>query len=845
MSAGASGSSPGPDPGWHAALCALAWLLGLAWQMQQAWLWPPAVYGALLALGGFAAALLLCGPVARHRAAWPAWGRLGVAMLAAATLAAAMTGLRAQARLSERLAPALEGQDLLVTGVVAKLPQRSASGLRFQFEVEQARYLVDLGLPPPRLPRLLALGWYQDFADELALADPGAELRAGQRWRLPLRLKRPHGTLNPEGFDVELMWFEQGLGATGYVRVPRGSRAGAALLDEAAAHPVERVREAVRAAIWRQVVDPRSAGVLAALAVGDQAAIERDDWDLFRRTGIAHLVSISGVHITMFAWAAAALAGWLWRRSPRLMLWLPAPTAGRWVGLALASAYAMLAGWGVPAQRTLIMLAVSALLRSQGRRWPWTLVLLAAAVAVTLLDSWALLQAGFWLSFAAVGLLLLSEPASGRERQPPLSGSWLGRVRSRVVQPVREHLHGQVVATLGLAPLSLVFFQQVSVVGFAANLVAIPLVTLLITPLALLGVLLPGAWWLAAALVQSMVWGLGCLASVSWAVYSAPVAPTWALVCGLAAAVLAVLQAPWALRWLALPLALPLLWPPVVRPAPGQFELLAADIGQGNAVLVRTRDHLLVYDTGPRYTVDVDAGQRVLLPLLHARGERRIDVLVLSHRDIDHVGGAASLLAGVPVTALHSSLEPGHALLEQAAQKGIAQHRCEAGEQWFWDGVGFAWLHPTAADPVRASKANALSCVLRVTDALGRSALLTGDIESPQEAALLQRQGAALASSLLLVPHHGSRTSSSSAFIDAVHPDTAVVQAGYRNRYGHPAPDVIARYTARGIEVVRSDRCGAWLWRDGAGSCTRDLRRRYWHWTERVDPPAAAAQALP
>jgi competence protein ComEC len=283
-----------------------------------------------------------------------------------------------------------------------------------------------------------------------------------------------------------------------------------------------------------------------------------------------------------------------------------------------------------------------------------------------------------------------------------------------------------------------------------------------------------------------------------------------------------------------------MLWPLVPRPPPGQFELLAADIGQGNALLVRTRSHLLVYDAGPKYAVDVDAGQRVLLPLLQTLGERRIDLLMLSHRDIDHVGGAASLLTGIPISALSSSLESGHSLLNQATQLGVAQQRCDAGQRWTWDGVRFEVLHPTPEEHRTATKSNARSCVLRVIDAHERSALLVGDIEAPQEAALVLRQGAALASTVLLVPHHGSRTSSSSEFLDAVHPGTAVVQSGYRNRYGHPAPDVMARYSARGIEVVRSDRCGAWLWQDGVGHCTRDLRRRYWHWTESGSKPAAA-----
>ena len=815
-------------------MCALAWLAGLGWQLQQRVLWSAAVDAGLLAACG--AGLLLAWR-------WPAWRQITVLMAAAFVLALATAGLRAGVRLADRLAPALEGQNLLVTGVVASLPQHGPSGLRFQFEVERAERIGskhDAPGQPLRLPALLSLGWYNNFNDEAVLDDPRGTLHAGQRWRLPLRLKQPHGSLNPHGFDVELMWFEQGVGATGYVRVVQGGP-GAERLEDAVSHPVERLREAVRDAILRQVSDPRAAGVLAALAVGDQAAIEREDWDLFRKTGVAHLVSISGVHVTMFAWAAGLLAARLWRRSTRLMLWLPAPVAGRWLGLALAIAYAMLAGWGVPAQRTVIMLVATGALRSVAQRWPWPLMLLAAAVAVTLFDPWALLQPGFWLSFTAVGLLMVSgpglpEPTGGAAAPtapgPAMAAGWL---REHLGGHLRGHLHSQMVATLGLAPLSLVFFQQLSVVGGLANLVAIPLVTLVITPLALLGMLVPLAWTLAAAVVQAGVWGLAWLAQWPGAVYPAPAAPAWAVAAGLLGAVLGLLPVPWALRGLALPLVLPLLWPPVLRPVAGAFDLLAADIGQGTAVLVRTQHHLLVYDTGPQYSRDNDAGLRVLLPLLQARGERRVDLLVLSHRDGDHVGGAASLLAGTPVVALQSSLEPHHALLAQADRLGLRQSRCDAGQRWSWDGVSFEWLHPTPAEHAAARKSNAVSCVLRIADAQGRSALLTGDIEAPQEAALLQRQregsGAALASTVLLVPHHGSRTSSSVAFLDAVQPRIAVVQAGYRSRYGHPAPDVMARYAALGIEVVRSDRCGAWLWHDGAASCTRDVRRRYWHWS--------------
>jgi competence protein ComEC len=270
-----------------------------------------------------------------------------------------------------------------------------------------------------------------------------------------------------------------------------------------------------------------------------------------------------------------------------------------------------------------------------------------------------------------------------------------------------------------------------------------------------------------------------------------------------------------------------LLLPPQAAPLQGEFELLAVDVGQGTAVLVRTREHLLVYDAGPQYSRDSDAGQRVLLPLLRARGETRIDLLVLSHRDADHVGGARALLAGMRVDEVFSSLDAQHPLL---ALSGKVQ-RCEAGQSWTWDSVRFDMLRPATPDYERALKPNAMSCVLRISSA-GRSALLTGDIEREQEAALVVSVGAALRSDVLIVPHHGSRSSSTHDFLDAVRPRVAVFQSGYRNRFAHPAPEVVQRYAARGVEMRASPACGAWSWRQGEagqGVCQRDLARRYWH----------------
>ena len=810
---------------WTGSVLLAGFVAGVALQLQQRALDPPAVYALLLAVSGAAwGALGLWGRSARP-ARW--WRRARQAMVLAGALAAGFgfAGLRAVSVAGQALDPALEGVDLSVTGVVAAMPQRIEPGLRFRLDVEAAtRDGVPVALPP----RLL-LGWYggptvaADGATLELLRQP-ADLRAGERWRMTVRLKAPHGSLNPHGFDFELWLWEQGLRATGYVRAgPRDAppqRLGATWR-----HPVEQARQSVRDAIVARVADgtprqARSAGILAALVTGDQAAIERADWDVFRATGVAHLMSISGLHITLFAWVAVALIGAFWRRSAlwgwALCRWLSAPTAALIGGVLLAAGYAVFSGWGVPAQRTVAMLATVAALRIGARQWPWPTVWLLACAVVVLLDPWALTQAGFWLSFVAVGILFATDSGAADGRSTMESGYFLHQTR----RLVRE----QAVVALALTPLSLLLFGQVSVVGFLANLMAIPWVTLVVTPLALAGVVVPPLWDVAAWALRPLAALLQALAALPFATLSVPAAPLWAGVAGVAGGALLAARLPWGLRLLGLPLLLPVLLWPAPRPAGGEFELVAADVGQGNAVLVRTAGHTLVYDAGPRFSADSDAGHRVLVPLLRALDER-VHTLVLSHRDTDHTGGARAVLAMQADAALLSSIEDEHEL--QALRPAT---RCEAGQRWEWDGVRFEVLHPLAADYGTGLRANALSCVLRVDN--GRhSALLVGDIEAAQETRLVEAQ-ALLKADLLLMPHHGSKTSSTPVFLDAVQPRLALAQAGYRNRFGHPAPAVLVRYRERGIEVVESARCGAATWtsaRPQAVSCQRETARRYWH----------------
>ncbi|WP_298208398.1 DNA internalization-related competence protein ComEC/Rec2 [Acidovorax sp.] len=818
-----------PLASWQVPAVLLGVVAGAALQLQQPALWSTEVYAALLC----AALVVGCCAMALARPRWAwRWARWAVAVTTALALGAgalamfAASGLRAVAYLQQRLDPVLEGQDIRVTGVVSAMPQSNEAGTRLRLAVQAAH----LKGAPVDVPPQIEVAWYggafRDAGDALDLQRLPPPMRAGERWSLTVRLKAPHGLRNPHGFDFELWAWEQGVQANGYVRAGPKDEPPVRLATTWQ-HPVEQWRQAVRDAILdrlgrgaQDADDPgraRIAGVVAALVTGDQRAIDRADWDVFRATGVAHLMSISGLHITLFAWLAAWVVRSLWRRSARLCLAVPAPSAALVAGVVLAAAYAFFSGWGVPAQRTVTMLGVVALLQLSGRRWPWPQVWLLACAAVVVLDPWALAQAGFWLSFVAVGVLFATNPIAG--------SAYGSSARGHFYSLLRE----QWVVTLALTPLGLLLFGQVSLVGFVANLVAIPWVTLVVTPLALGGVLWAPLWSLAALSLQPLAALLQWLAQWPWAVVFLPAAPLWAGVAAVAGGALLAMRLPWRVRLLALPLLLPVFWWQPARPAVGQFELLAADIGQGNAVLVRTVTHTLLYDAGPRFSRESDAGHRVLVPLLRALGER-VDVLMLSHRDADHTGGAAAVLAQQPQATLTGSIEAEHALQALRPAKP-----CLAGQRWEWDGVAFEVLHPMAGDDApapRAPRPNALSCVLRIVAAGPGApvALLVGDIEAPQEQALVAR-GAALQADWLLVPHHGSKTSSSPALLEAVRPRTALVQAGYRNRFGHPAPEVLQRYRERGIQVVESSRCGAATWsslQPAAVGCERDTRRRYW-----------------
>lgn len=808
-----------------------AFVGGNWWVQQQAEL--PALWVLVCVFIGACGLTWLC----RHRARL----RMAVIAIAAVCAGGAWATYRAEMRLADQLDVRWEGQDVVVRGVVAALPNAFERGQRFAFDVLESE-------PPGVVPMRIMLTRYdrrgdfaKDNAKDTAEGATTPPMIPADHWQLRVRLRRPVGNANPHQFDYEYWLLEQGIRATGYVREGPGN----VQLPSSTTRfgwSVERWRESVRTHLLIAMPDgARFRGVLVALVVGDQRGIEAADWTMFNRTGVGHLISISGLHITMIGSFFGLVVALLWRMSFGVGRWLrkplplswPARSAGIVAGMLAAAAYCLLAGMQIPAQRTVLMLAVVGLSFLAGRGSARAHVLAWAAALVVLVDPWAVCSAGFWLSFGAVALIFLVVAG----HRAPL---WGARVPSWLT-PFITAARLQWALTIGLVPLTLLLFQQISVVSPLANAIAIPLVSFVVTPLALLAAVTPTE--VAAPLLvvahfalSTLVIGLTWLSDLSWAVWQAAAPPWWAVLSGAVGVALWLVPggvSSWPLRVHACVLLLPVCLARAPRPADGEWWMTALDVGQGTAVLIETARHRLLYDAGPSYGAS-SAGERVVLPFLRGLGAERLDGLIISHEDQDHAGGAAAVLTSVPVTSMLAALPADHPLWQTAAERQVKAAPCGVGQAWEWDGVRFEMLHPEGGQAQNSALAsNARSCVVRVSN--GRhAALLTGDIGVAEELQLLARHAPAqVQADILLVPHHGSGTSSSERFIQNVAPQVAIFQMGYRNRYGHPRADIWARYAAQNVLRLRSDERGAVAVQTAGPLLNlfawREQRPRYWY----------------
>lgn len=766
--------------------------------------------------------------------------------LSAVTLGLTYGAIWVTQRLADTLAPSNEDKVTRVVLRVAELPRLEPDSRIFVAETLSS---IPDGVPSRIQVRWNAVGQYSGpyGNSQSGRVAEFPELIPGQVWRMALVLRNPHGSRNPHGFDYEGHVFAQGVRATGTVR-----GTPVLLRDEtwtSLSVVAQRARHRVREAMLPYIKELRWGGVLLALAIGDQASVGSEDWIVFNRSGLTHLVSISGSHVTLIAVLAGIAVNYLWRRlrwrGVGLSERLPAQLASAGVALLVAWLYCLLAGWGVPARRTFIMLAVMAL--SLALRLPLspTHVLAVAAFVVVVLDPWAPLASGFWLSFLAVYVLMASTGWWGRrlqERSGPAAGL-LGSLStaSRL----------QIFVTLALLPPLALLFNEISLVSPLANAYAIPLIGTLVTPLSLLlaGLaLVPGlepaasvVAWLAHVLLQLCMWPTNWLAALPGASLTVAAAPGWATAFAVLGIGLALLPRGFPYRSLGWAFMLPVLcWVPA-RPAPGDWELYALDVGQGSAVVLRTAGHVLVYDTGVRYSPDADAAQRSLLPFLRAKGIRKIDVLIVSHADLDHVGGLRSVLETLPVEQSYAPFDLSAWLKRETRLLGrrdqpllpYALTACRHGTTWRVDGVSFEFLWPLGAGNIDLQagtrERNSQACVLRIRGE-HHSVLLPGDIGVAEEDALVSR--GLSETDIVLAAHHGSRFSSGQTFVTALKAQHVIAQAGRWNRYGHPASAVRRRWQSAGADFWDTGVDGAILAYSKKGRlhvmAERERQPRYW-----------------
>lgn len=680
--------------------------------------------------------------------------------------------LSAQSALDDRLTPALDGQTRWVEGRVVGLPQQTSTGVRFELTDNRSR--------KAQLPKRIRVSWHG-----------GPQVNSGERWRLAVTLKRPSGLLNFHGFDYEAWLLAQRIGATGSVK------------DGQRLAPARNAwRDSLRQRLSSVDAQGREAG-LAALVLGDGSGLGTEDWQVLQDTGTVHLLVISGQHIGLLAGLIYGLVAGLARYGcwPRALPWLPWACA---LAFAAALGYGLLAGFGVPVQRACVMVGLVLLWRLRFRHlgvwWP----LLLAFNAVLLLEPLASLQPGFWLSFAAVAVLVLA--FSGR------LGAW---------NWWQLWTRPQWLIAIGLFPVLLVLGLPISLSAPLANLLAVPWISFVVLPLALLGTALlavplvgPGLLWLAGGALDGLFRGLALLAgqSPAWIPAEVPLGYWWVSLTG---AVLLLLPKGVPFRLLGWPMLLLAVFPPRQLVPHGQVEVTQLDVGQGQALILRTRHHTLLYDAGPRSGA-FDMGERVVVPALRKLGVEALDMMLISHAHADHAGGAAAVARALAVKRVVGGEVEGLPAL-------LAVQPCVSGEQWAWDGVLFElWRWPGATD------SNPKSCVLRV-QANGERLLLTGDIDRAAEQAFLA-SALAVPTDWLQAPHHGSRSSSSGPFLERLAPKSVLISRGRGNAFGHPHPQVMQRFGALGSRVYDSAEQGAVRLQLGAFQAPVVARsqRRFW-----------------
>lgn len=647
---------------------------------------------------------------------------------------------------------------LVVDGRVSSLPKKIPHAEQFLFKTTDHH--------------LFRLSWYNS----------NVPIHYGEKWRFTVSLKPPAGLLNPGGFDYGRWLILNGIQATGYIKNNK-----AQLLAPVTTRAITRWRETLQHEIASAIKNPDIAGLIAALTVGSHDLIQKQQWQVFQNTGTNHLMAISGLHIGFVAGFGFFLIGLVWRRSTRLMLWQPVQYAQAIAAIIAALMYGMMAGLSLPTQRAVLMITVVMLaLLSRQTIYLWMRLCLAFCLVV-IWDPFVLYSASLWMSFGSV--VWIAYVCSGRLKGYSKSVAWW-RLQWALL--------------IGLAPLTLYFYHQVSVVGFVANAVAVPWVGFLIVPICLVAAALSGVsmhlsmlvFVFAGKCIAPLWLYLQWLAQKPWAVWLHVIPNIGVLILALIAAIFLLLPRGIPGRGFGLFLLLPLFFYKPPGPKAGQIWVTTLAVGQGLSTVLRTAHHTLLYDAGPKSYSGFDAGASVVVPYLQSQGINTLDMMMISHGDNDHIGGAPAVLQSIPTQTILTSVP--------WKFKTHAVH-CYRGERWQWDGVDFQVLWPPKGQPYEDNNS---SCVLRI--AKGRSHILfTGDIEAPAETWMLRHERGLLAATAIIAPHHGSCTSSTSAFVAAVHPKLVVFPTGAYNRYHFPSLAVQKRYQKIGSKEYNTAVSGA------------------------------------
>lgn len=698
-------------------------------------------------------------------------------LFAIVALGALWTLFYANLAFDDRLPAQLVGQDLIITGSVSSVPEQSGRRLSFEFSPDSSS--VDT------LPSKLRLSWYYPLAQDI---------NAGEKWQLTVRLRQVRGMMNPGAFDYEGWLLKQGIGGTGYVRHASTNKR----LSVASAFSINALRQSLVERIQYALSDSENTGLIQGLTTGIRHNITAEQWQVLRLSGTSHLLAISGLHIGLAAAIGFFSFKWLWARRANNLLLLPSKEVGAIGGFITALFYAAMAGFSIPSQRALIMVTMLMITLVIRRPAAISSILAVSLLIILIIDPLAIMSVGLWLSFSAVGIILLIS----QNRLPSPRWQW-----------AKIHIF----IAFGLTPLLLLFFMKTSLISPLANFIAVPIISFFVVPLLLLGSLLIALIEpIAIYLFQLADWLLGLLwsilqflADLPLSHWYGPVLPTFYWLSFLLGTLLLLLPRQIPAKWLGLIGLMPLFLYQANKPAKDEFWFSLLDVGQGLSAVIQTENHTLVFDTGPKFSDSFNTGSAVVVPFLRQQGVNHIDTLIISHGDNDHIGGALSLIDIMPTASIVSSVPK---LLPDA-------EHCYAGQSWQWDGVIFSILHPEKDD--RGSENN-LSCVLKVSTG-DQSVLLTGDIESSAEKSLVKRYGSKLSSNLLIAPHHGSKTSSSRVFIDAVNPDTTLFTTGYRNRYGFPKEEIVERYQAKNIGILNTAQAGAILFKINSQTITKPI----------------------